>query len=342
MKFAIGDKVSFLNEKLDGKIHSIINPSLVKVETNDGFVIDALATELVLVRRDEEASKANVKPIEGVGAASKNKTAFVEHANTIQFISNPLEENKLMTGAIGFYIYNCTDYELLFTLFEQQHKQRIFKTKGSITGNSYLQVCSYSREELMEVSNFTLQILFAGEGTAYMHPLVKDVAVVLPSFTNTVTAKHELKAQFATYTEVINLNPPTGEEFIVLKDKLQNVFESPLQKARQNQRHKLSEKQLKDQGILQNTAEVDLHIEELTSDFSHMSNTEMMALQLKKFETEMNKAIKGNYYNIVFIHGVGNGKLKQAIYSELKNYAGIKFRDADYARYGRGATEVIF
>lgn len=43
---------------------------------------------------------------------------------------------------------------------------------------------------------------------------------------------------------------------------------------------------------------------------------------------------------IIFIHGVGNGRLKQEIISVLKATRGISFQDASYKEYGFGATQV--
>jgi dsDNA-specific endonuclease/ATPase MutS2 len=91
-----------------------------------------------------------------------------------------------------------------------------------------------------------------------------------------------------------------------------------------------------------NEKEIDLHIEELVRDFSGMANAEMLQVQMSRFSKEMDAAISRHYKKIIFIHGVGNGKLKNEIRKELRNYQGVAFRDADNRKYGSGATEVIF
>lgn len=53
MQFQLGDKVSFLNEKLDGVVSKVINPKMVEVRTEDGFDIPVLVSELVLVQKAE-------------------------------------------------------------------------------------------------------------------------------------------------------------------------------------------------------------------------------------------------------------------------------------------------
>ena len=48
------------------------------------------------------------------------------------------------------------------------------------------------------------------------------------------------------------------------------------------------------------------------------------------------------FKKITFIHGVGNGKLKQEIINKLeKDYPALQFHDAPTTRYGFGATEVV-
>lgn len=53
MDFQVGDKVSFLNEKLDGIVSKIVNSTTIEVATDDGFDVPVLAKELVLVHREQ-------------------------------------------------------------------------------------------------------------------------------------------------------------------------------------------------------------------------------------------------------------------------------------------------
>jgi hypothetical protein len=342
MKFSIGDKVSFLNEKLNGKINSIVNSNMVKVEIDDGFIIDALVNELVLLEKFAvKENETDAKPQVAV-AKKKVEVVFKYNEYILQFISCPAEENKLMTGNINFFIYNCTSYQLMFALYAQVQKEKRFVASGNLLKDAFLEVYNSSREELMEISNFTIQLLLIKNNMqVYQHPMVKDLPVIIPSLSNTKPNAGGISS-FATYFEIANFNLPKEEELVVMKDKLQNVFQSPLQKTKAEQHTKLTEKQLREQGILLNSKEVDLHIEELIDDFSHLSNSEIMEVQLKRATQEMDVAIKNHFKRIVFIHGVGNGKLKQALRQELKNYNEVHYHDADFARYGYGATEVIF
>lgn len=90
----------------------------------------------------------------------------------------------------------------------------------------------------------------------------------------------------------------------------------------------------------QPSMEVDLHIHQLTKNNKRMSNHEMLNLQLDTARRQLEFAIKNRIQKVVFIHGVGEGVLKIELEYLFNRYDQIKFYDADYQKYGLGATEV--
>lgn len=86
--------------------------------------------------------------------------------------------------------------------------------------------------------------------------------------------------------------------------------------------------------------EVDLHIHQLTNSSKRMANHEILSLQLDTAKRQIEFAIRKRIQRIVFIHGVGEGVLKLELEYLFKRYENLKFYDADYQKYGVGATEV--
>lgn len=84
----------------------------------------------------------------------------------------------------------------------------------------------------------------------------------------------------------------------------------------------------------------DLHIEKLVKSKKGMSNFEILSLQLDTAKKQLDFAIRKRMQKIVLVHGVGEGVLKADLYSMLRRYDNIKFYDADYVKYGQGATEI--
>ena len=86
--------------------------------------------------------------------------------------------------------------------------------------------------------------------------------------------------------------------------------------------------------------EVDLHINQLTKTSKGMSNYDMLNLQLETAERQLEFAIKKRIQKVVFIHGVGEGVLKEELNYLFRRYDNVKYYDAEYQKYGLGATEV--
>ncbi len=86
--------------------------------------------------------------------------------------------------------------------------------------------------------------------------------------------------------------------------------------------------------------EVDLHINQLLPKTKHLTNYEMLTIQIDAAKRQLDFAISKKIQRIVFIHGLGEGVLRTEMEYLFNRYENIKFYDADYQKYGRGATEV--
>ena len=88
--------------------------------------------------------------------------------------------------------------------------------------------------------------------------------------------------------------------------------------------------------------EFDLHIEKLVPNKRGMSNYDILTLQAETAQRHIEFAIRNRIPKIVFIHGVGEGILKAELDFLLGRYDNIVFQEANYQKYGQGATEVYF
>lgn len=90
----------------------------------------------------------------------------------------------------------------------------------------------------------------------------------------------------------------------------------------------------------QPTMEVDLHIHQLTKSTKGMTKHDMLTLQIDTAKHKLEFAMRKRIQKIVFIHGVGEGVLKLELQYLFDRYANVKHYDANYQKYGLGATEV--
>lgn len=86
--------------------------------------------------------------------------------------------------------------------------------------------------------------------------------------------------------------------------------------------------------------EVDLHIHKLVDKTGGLNNYQMLNIQVDTAKRQLEFAIKKRIQKVVFIHGVGEGVLRAELETLFNRYENLKWYDADYQKYGLGATEV--
>jgi hypothetical protein len=88
--------------------------------------------------------------------------------------------------------------------------------------------------------------------------------------------------------------------------------------------------------------EIDLHIENLLNGHARLDKGEILRIQMLHFQRFLDKAIQLGVPRVFIIHGVGEGKLKEAITQRLRaNPDVLKYKNEFHHKYGYGATEVI-
>jgi hypothetical protein len=88
---------------------------------------------------------------------------------------------------------------------------------------------------------------------------------------------------------------------------------------------------------------VDLHIEKLMDDWHNLSNGEILNIQLREFEKWYELAVAHRQANLIIIHGVGSGRLRDEIHDALRLKKEVKsFVNQYHPSFGYGATEIYF
>jgi hypothetical protein len=86
---------------------------------------------------------------------------------------------------------------------------------------------------------------------------------------------------------------------------------------------------------------VDLHIDKITDHWSDLSVAEILDIQLNTFEKYIELAHLHHLSSIIFIHGIGDGFLKNELHERLRYRNYVKsFVNQYHHLYGYGATEV--
>lgn len=131
---------------------------------------------------------------------------------------------------------------------------------------------------------------------------------------------------------------PIGDKSIIRQNSSFGAIEAAKEQKAFKNHHKvnLDKKSKKEVFIL----EIDLHIEKLVKNFKHLTNFDILNIQVDTARGQLEFAIKNRIPKVVFIHGMGEGVLKSELEFLFGRYNEITFQDANYRKYGLGATEI--
>ena len=341
-----GDKVRFLNAVGGGVVKSVISKTMVNVEDYDGFEIPTLINELVVVddslsmnaekRFARIRANANEKKEEQpeIKEVPKAEPKFIAGKNAPEFYMAFVPQNEVnpVDGEMKVYLVNNSNN---FLLYNYSHlKNKIYRSveSGKMNPNSKRYLESFTRMDLNELPEFQFQLLFFLEESSKLEsPVVKSIRLNPVKFYK--QNSYEKTRYFTQNAMVISLLAPDMETEV---DKLTGP---ELTKIVQE---KDEPKVIVKRTVSPELTEIDLHIHELLEDTRGLTNHEMLEVQLGRFRNELETAIANGTRRIVFIHGIGNGTLKQELRKELSTkYKKYDFQDASFKEYGYGATMVI-
>ncbi|KQC34238.1 DNA mismatch repair protein MutS [Nonlabens sp. YIK11] len=146
------------------------------------------------------------------------------------------------------------------------------------------------------------------------------------------------KAKQITITTADGIDLTFHEDELILDRRLQvKHIEVKKEPAPKKPKRRI---QSRKKGAFIPAVEVDLHIHQLTDNERYMDNYDMLNLQIDTARDKIEWAHRNNIPKLVFIHGVGAGVLKQELDFLFERYDYLKHYDADFQKYGKGATEV--
>jgi hypothetical protein len=358
MKFKPGDKVRFLNTTGGGTVVKEINAFMVSVAIEDGFEIPTLTAELVametagasgdlFLNKNERRDDTPVKQVEPEPEIAENDriSRIVQRGSGSAMSSGvylawtPQDQQRLLSDKMDVYLVNNTTSDILYSFFLKNSEGNFSGIDyGSVPAESKLVIESIVRDDIGMWSNGVVQVIFFSDENEKVLMPVSATFRIKGSVFYQEGSYHEtrfLANQKAIVYTVCELNrvPSTYEHILNEKENRE-----PLPAAAERFRPETAIDQYR---TAPNEAEVDLHISALRQDYSNLSPHEILTIQMGFFERLLSSAIAFRYTSVVFIHGIGNGTLKQAIIHRLAEYEDIEFRNASFAKYGNGAIELI-
>ncbi len=323
----IGDRVRLLYHKQEGIVTKFLPNDVVEVEIEEGFRIPVLRSELVVIAREEDLvfGKNGKKP-QGIGAASATAEVKVWSEIGFYLAYMPFNDQQL-----SVYLINNTDVQIMFSFGESNNGSYNGISAGTLQKRSSQKVHEVSLQNFEKWSPVLIQAIFFKQGYgSFREPLCRKM-----KFTAETFYKNQKQAPIlnqTTYLFQIDHEPPLPVKNEALRPEV--LKESMLYSSR----HDVPAKVVV---ASRPKIEVDLHIERLTEKSTTMNSSQILQLQLDTFEKQLDNAIMAGLEKIVFIHGVGNGVLRNEIHKKLSKHTLVEyFQDAQKEKFGYGATSV--
>ncbi len=350
MGLKVGDKVKFLNEEGGGIVSKLISSRMVNVAVEDGFDIPTLISELVVIEpagHAENMFKEDFKIDFSSNNDLEEQQESEQHLLKIDLASNeaegvylalaPQDQKWMITGVLDIYLVNHTPYDILFNLLLKNADGAFYGYDyNSIPSESVLLINSLDREEIEAWKEGLVQVLY--------HNMKAGAAIAPANSTFKIKSNKLNNENSYRYSPLVNQNALVFSlSEVLLQEKFGvDEFKDDLEATKVLKAAEKKEIPLIDRyQVLPKIAEVDLHIAELIDNISGMESRDMFALQKKYFIDCLESAIQNNYKKVTFIHGVGNGILKNAIIKILKDYENIENQSASISKFGLGAIDVL-
>ena len=327
MKLRIGDKVRFLNEVGEGVISRIKDKQVVFVEMPDGFEIPFPISQLVPIHTELIINK-DAENIE------LNPDAHLDDA--VYFVIEPDHDFPSLINDYKLYLFNASSFNLLFSYSVKDDEYFQTLKHGEVGAYQKVLLRQVKMQFFKEYVYHKIECLLYKNTFFKAQTPIAEVLHVSPAIlAKSKTIKHE-EFKFPVYgfllkDEFLNQQQVEAQLDLVNIEKLRAIkeFRAKEKTSKSSKEHLRSLEK-----------EVDLHIEELVDKPGDLSSFEMLNIQLERFEKELDEAMANHYRKVIFIHGVGNGRLRQEIHAILKKTRGVTFQDGSYKEYGYGATQV--
>ncbi len=311
----IGDKVRLLHGTEEGIIRKISSSGRLEIEIEDGFLIPAMKSEVVIV-------------------AEAEKNYFGENAGVTKETEAPLSISAPKDQGLYLAFLPINDQNLSLYLINDSHQPYLAHSSevygsnhrtlfaGTLNPGESKKIDDRLMKEMNEWPAFLIRFI----------PIQNRLEKAIPAF------ERQLKMKATQFFKHLSKAPILGKSvYLFAMEQTTKELDIRSLNAELNQITPKPE-QTK---ALKPARSIDLHIEELHSDPDKLNNSEKMRLQLEAFEKNLNQALASGMDEITFIHGLGNGVLRKEIHKRLSQLGNIKyFQDTQKDQWGYGATLV--
>ncbi len=376
----IGDKVRFLNDVGGGTITGFQGKDIVLVADEDGFEIPTLVTEVVAVEtNDYNIAKVVDGKKKGKTNEDKPTPTSVKNALAVNDDEEEEEETDIADQELTYkpmaqerrganelnlclafvpkrvkeisdtpfevYLVNDCNYYIHYTLLNYEGKACQVRHEGEIAPNTKVYLEELLHNRLEEWERITIQTLaFKRDKVFFPKPTYSvNLRIDGTKFYKLHAFQPSVFFNTPALTYDILKDDRAVRPMFVDADELREAMQTPEEQLPTEPQPRISgaEKRATRKQDRNAIVEVDLHAHELLDTMVGLEPRDILEYQIKVFRDTMNAHLKNHGCRIVFIHGKGEGVLRNALLKELRtHYKQCRVQDASFREYGYGATMV--
>lgn len=376
----IGDKVRFLSETGGGRVSGFKGKNIVLVEDEDGFEIPTLITDVVVVETDDyNIAKVHTSAVPGLkggkpdgkAAPASGKDIDLEPADRPITFRPPVEERKggdVLAAYLAFvpidikamtttnfetYFVNDSNYYMRFTYLWAEGNSWRLRFTAEVEPNTKLFIEEFGKADLNDMERVAVQVVAYKRDKGFILKPAIDVQLRIDTvkFYKLHTFRENDFFESPAMLLAIVENDTTARPLVVdAKALKQQMYggRTPARKENSSEDNtyvrRYDNQQSKGKAPQRRHGDnlvVDLHASQLLDTMAGMGPGDILNHQLEVFRRTLEEHKKEKGCKIVFIHGKGEGVLRQAILQELKyKYKTYTYQDASFQEYGYGATQV--
>jgi hypothetical protein len=336
MKFQQGDRVVLLHSGEEAEVVDFINKEMALVEVNGvRFPVYLDQIDFPYFNRFSKKAAPASKPKKFAEEIKKEKaTAKYKVGEGVWLSFLPVFDKDVFDDDIvdyfRIYLVNQTELHLDFKYWLLLKGDTDFELKNDITALQDFYIHDIKLEAMNDSPRFDVEFS--------LHEPDKSKQ---PYFETSLKIKPK---QLFKQIEDIRVKQEASFSYILFEHYPDKQEEETDWKKLTDAGYKIYEGgKIQRQHIEPGRTVVDLHIEKLTDNWQQLSNPAKLDLQLKTFEKYYELALLHHQPQLIIIHGIGSGKLRDEIHEILRMKKEVKsFVNQFHPSFGYGATEIFF
>jgi hypothetical protein len=343
MKYQVGDEIIVLHNKEEGRVVEVLNDKMVLIEVR-GVQFPAYTDQIdfpyfhrftknKLVQSKEAAKpKVYIEDVKKEKVISKLKQSTKNEGFWLSLIPKFVLDdfNDEIVESFKIYLINKNNEGYNFIYKQQFGGATDFELKNDVPAFADFYLHDITFESFNDSPTFAIEFSLAQPDkykAEYYEASLKIKAKQLFQQIETMKEKNEPTLTYKLFDEYPFKEIKPEVDLSKLANKGFKIYDAG--KAKQH--------------IDPARSVVDLHIEKLANDWKQLSNLEILAIQLKEFEKWYDLAVLNHQPQLIVIHGVGTGKLRDEIHDLLKIKREVSYFINQYhPSFGYGATEIFF